>query len=71
MLNSAKGTTSHTPFTPIMFGNILIPMAKNTKVLSRESSADIFPFENAVNIPEVKILSPSTKKPIENNINPL
>ena len=71
VVNSAKGTTNQTPFTPKIFGNILMPTAKNINVLSKEIKADTFPFENAVNIPDENILIPSTKNPIENNKNPL
>ena len=71
VVNSAKGTTSQTPFTPKIFGNILMPTAKNINVLSKEIKADTFPFEKAVNIPDENILIPSTKNPIENNKNQL
>lgn len=68
---SAKGTTNQTPFTPIILGNMNIPIKKNTNVLIKERIADIFPFEKAVNIPQPNILIPATKKAIEKIINPL
>lgn len=68
---SANGTTSHTPFTPRYFGSISIPIMKNMNVLSNDSVADIFPFENAVNIPDENMLIPATSIEIENIINPL
>ena len=66
----ATGTTSHTPFIPIILGNIDIPIIKNTNVLSNDSIADIFPLEYAVNIPDANIPIPENMNDIENILNP-
>ena len=68
--NSAKGTISHTPFTPKNLGKINSPITKKTKVLSKESRAEILPFEKAVNIPDAKILKPERRKPMEKILKP-
>ena len=71
VVNSTNGTTSHTPSTPSIYGKVTIPITNNINVLSNESKAEVFPSENAVNIPEVKIFIPLTMKLKEKIINPL
>ena len=44
---------------------------KNMNVLSDEIIADTFPFEKAVNIPDVNIFIPLNKNPNENIIKAL
>jgi len=43
----------------------------NINVLKNDIVADTLPFENAVNIDDVKILTPVIKKLVPNIINPL
>ena len=69
-MNSAKGTVSQIPFRSNNIGKIIIPIITRTKVLKTEISAEILPFENAVNIEEVKIFMPIGRKLNENNLNP-
>ncbi len=59
------------PSTSKNGGRIAIPKMKNINVLNKERNPEIFPFENAVNIPLVNILNPHSKKLIENKLNPL
>ena len=70
MINSAKGIVSQIPFKSNNIGKTIIPIITNTKVLKTEISAEILPFEKAVNIEEVKILIPIGKKLKENSLNP-
>lgn len=60
-MNSAIGTASQMPSTPIISGRSNKAATKNTKVLKKDSKADIFPFEKAVNILDAKILTPVNK----------
>ena len=69
-MNSAKGTVSQIPFRSNNIGKMIIPIMTRTKVLKTEISAEILPFENAVNIEEVKIFIPIGRKLSENNLNP-
>ena len=50
------------PITPSINGNIIIPKLSKTNVFKKDIRADILPFENAVNIPDIKILVPTNKK---------
>ena len=56
--SSEIGTASHTPITPKMLGNVSNSTVINPKVRRNERMADSFPFDNAVNVAEVKIFSP-------------
>ena len=69
-MNSVNGTISQIPLTPKNWGKTIIPIINNIKVLIIESIADILPLENAVNIPQVNILNPLTKNPIEKILKP-
>jgi hypothetical protein len=61
-MNSAIGTASHTPITPKKLGNVSNNIIINTKVRRNDNIADNFPFDNAVNVAEVKIFSPQNRK---------
>lgn len=63
---SATGTASQIPFFPIMSGNVINDIIKNTNVLNRDKKPEILPFENAVNNADVNILIPVNKNEIEN-----
>ena len=67
---SAIGTTSQIPVTPNRRGNVTIPITKKIKVLKEETSAEINPLDNAVNNPDVKILTPQLRKEKLNILNP-
>ena len=62
---SATGTASQIPFSPISAGRINKAMTKKTKVRKKDSIPDIFPFENAVNKLDAKMLIPVNKKEME------
>ena len=64
---SAIGIASHNPSTPMTRGRRIIAPAMKTKVLINDISADIFPFDSAVNIDEAKILKPENRNVTENN----
>lgn len=49
---------------------MMIPTKTRIKVLKMEIKADIFPFEKAVNMAEVKIFKPTGRKLIANKLNP-
>lgn len=57
--NSAAGTASQIPFTPMNFGRSKIFATIIPNVRTKEMIAEIFPLENAVNIEEAKILIPA------------
>ena len=59
--NSAIGTESQIPFTPIKYGSKRILMTINTNVRINEIIADTFPSEKAVNIEDEKIFIPAKK----------
>lgn len=62
MIPSASGTANHTPFTPQMWGNSRMPPASKPNVRKKDRMADIFPFDSAVNIAEVKLFRPQNRK---------
>ena len=62
VIASAIGTASHTPVTPKRLGNISNSTVIRPKVRRNDKIADNFPFDNAVNIAEVKIFSPQNRK---------
>lgn len=68
--SSAIGTASHTPVTPKRLGNVSNNTVINPKVRRNERKADSFPFDNAVNVAEVKIFSPQNRKLKEKIKNP-
>ena len=57
--NSAAGTASHMPVTPIMTGRSRMFSTRSTNVRIKEIIAEVFPSENAVNMEEAKILTPA------------
>lgn len=57
--NSASGTDSQTPVTPITNGSTRILTTMKINVLQNEMIADLFPSPNAVNIADAKILIPA------------
>ena len=61
---SATGTAHHTPVMPHNVENEIKQMSTNTKLRSVEMSAEMPPFESAVNIFEVIRLNPANKKPV-------
>lgn len=63
---SAIGTANHIPFISIKLGNINRLIVIKPNVRKKDSIADIFPFDNAVNIADVKILYPQKRKLKEN-----
>jgi len=69
-INSDAGTINQIPVELKRSGNTNAPTIKNTNVLRKEISAEIFPFENAVNIAEAKIFTPVNTKHIENHLKP-
>lgn len=68
--SSAIGTASHTPVTPKKLGNISNSTVSNPKVRRNDKIADSFPFDNAVNVADVKMFSPQNKKLKEKIKNP-
>lgn len=62
VISSAIGIASHTPVTLKIFGNIESSTIISPKVRRNDKIADSFPFDNAVNVAEVKIFSPQNKK---------
>lgn len=68
---SATVTDSHIPSISIKIGRSRIEAAKNPNVLKNEISAEIKPFENAVNIDEANILNPAIRKFNANKCHPL
>lgn len=68
--NSAIGTASQIPFTPIIKGSTTNPIMTKTNVRMKEIVADTFPFDKAVNSIDANILNPMNKKLILNNLNP-
>ena len=62
VMNSAIGTASHTPVTPKTFGNVSNKTVINPNVRRKDKTADSFPFDNVVNVAEVKIFSPQNRK---------
>lgn len=70
MIPSAAGTASHTPVIPQIGGSSRIPTASRPNVRKKESTADTFPFDNAVNIAEVKLFKPQNKKLYEKIVKP-
>ena len=71
IIPSAAGTASHTPVIPQMRGSSTIPPASRPNVRKRERTADTFPFDNAVNIAEVKLFKPQNRKLYEKIVKPL
>ena len=62
VISSAIGIASHTPVTLKIFGNIESSTIISPKVRRNDKISDSFPFDNAVNVAEVKIFSPQNKK---------
>ncbi len=62
VISSAIGTASHTPVTPQIFGNVSNSTVISPKVRRNDKTADSFPFDNAVNVAEVKIFNPQNRK---------
>ena len=62
VLSSAIGTASHTPVTPKRFGNVSNSTVISPKVRRNDKIADSFPFDNAVNMAEVKMFNPQNRK---------
>ena len=62
VISSAIGTASHTPVTPKRLGNVSSNIVISPKVRRNDKIADSFPFDNAVNVAEVKIFSPQNRK---------
>ena len=60
--NSAAGTASHTPATPISLGSVINNIVISPKVRRKDRIADRFPSDNAVNAAEVKIFKPQNRK---------
>ena len=60
--NSAAGTASHTPVTPINSGSISKSGVISPNVRKKDNTADSFPFDSAVKAAEVKIFSPQNRK---------
>ncbi|CCL27656.1 hypothetical protein BN175_2300005 [Clostridioides difficile T23] len=63
---SALGTANHIPFIFNIFGSINKPIVINPNVRRKDNIAETLPFDNAVNIDEVKILYPQKIKLKEN-----
>ena len=62
VISSAAGTASHTPVTPKRAGSISSSTVISPNVRRKDRIADSFPFDNAVNMAEVKIFSPQNRK---------
>ena len=62
IIPSAAGTASHTPVIPQIRGSNRIPPASRPNVRKKERIADTFPFDNAVNIADVKLFKPQNRK---------
>ena len=69
--NSANGTDNHTPFTPKTNGNVKTEITTKTKVLKNDITAEILPFEKAVNNEELNKFNPMNKNAKENNLTAL
>ena len=63
--NSATGTATQIPIIPKSCGKTIKEIRVKTKVLHIDSIAETLPFENAVNIDEIKILSPIKRYAME------
>lgn len=61
VISSAIGIASHTPVTPKIFGNVESSTIISPKVRMNDKIADSFPFDNAVNVAEVKCSARKTK----------
>ena len=70
MKNSASGTASHTPVTSKNLGNAKRNTIINPNVRRKDMAADAFPFDNAVNKADEKILHPENRKLNEKMLNP-
>lgn len=69
--NSAIGIANHTPVTSKHIGSIKRKAVINPNVLRKDIIADTFPFDNAVNKAEEKILHPENRNPKEKRANPI
>ena len=67
---SAAGTASHTPAIPQIRGSNRMPPASRPNVRKKERIADTFPFDNAVNIADVKLFKPQNRKLYEKMVKP-
>ena len=69
--SSAMGIANHTPVTSQNWGSIKIKAVINPNVRKKDIIADTFPFDNAVNNADEKILQPENRKPKEKIVNPI
>ncbi len=51
-----------TPAIPQIWGSNRMPPVSRPNVRKKERTADTFPFDNAVNIAEVKLFKPQNRK---------
>ena len=68
--SSANGTANHTPVTSKNLGNTKRDTVINPNVRRKDMVADAFPFDNAVNKADEKILHPENRKLNEKMLNP-
>ena len=69
--SSAMGIANHTPVTSKNLGSIKRKAVINPNVRKKDIIADTFPFDNAVNKAEEKILQPENRKLKEKIANPI
>ena len=67
---SAMGIANHTPVTCKNFGKTKRKTVINPNVRRKDIAADAFPFDNAVNNADAKILHPENRKLNEKIVNP-
>ena len=60
--NMLLRTSQCEPVTPKTFGNVSSSTVISPKVRRNDKIADSFPFDNAVNVAEVKMFSPQNRK---------
>ena len=70
IIPSAAGTASHTPVISQIQGSNRMPPASRPDVRKEERTADTFPFDNAVNIADVKLFKPQNRKLYEKMVKP-
>lgn len=64
------GIANHTPVTSKNLGSIKRKAVINPNVRKKEIIADTFPFDNAVNIADVKLFKPQNRKLYEKIVKP-
>ena len=64
------GIANHTPVTSQNWGSIKIKAVINPNVRKKDIIADTFPFDNAVNIADVKLFKPQNRKLYEKIVKP-